>query len=42
MGRIGVVGTLDVNVETGELIATEQTIRRIQENAQRFAVGAAL
>jgi len=42
LGRIGLVGFIDVNVETGELQLTEQTIRRIEENAQRFAAGAAL
>ena len=42
LGRIGLVGFIDVNVETGELQLTEQTTRRIEENAQRFAVGAAL
>lgn len=40
--RIGPVGFIDVNVETGKLQLTEQTIRRIEENAQRFAAGAAL
>ena len=42
LGRIGLVGFIDVNVETGELQPTEQTIRRIEENAQRFAASAAL
>lgn len=42
MGRIGQVGFIDVNVETGEPQLTDQTIRRIEENAQRFAAGAAL
>ena len=42
LGRIGLVGFIDVNVETGELQLTEQTTRRIEENAQRFAAGAAL
>jgi len=42
MGRIGVVGTIDVNVETGELQITDQLIEDIEENAQRFAVGASL
>lgn len=42
MGRIGVVGTVDVDVETGELQITDQLIEEIEENAQRFAAGAAL
>ena len=41
-GRIGSVGFIDVNVETGEMQIVEQTIRRIEENAQRFAAGGAL
>jgi hypothetical protein len=42
MGRIGIVGTIDVNVETGELQITDQLIEELEENAQRFATGAAL
>lgn len=42
MGRIGIVGTIDVNVETGKLQIADQRIEEIEENAQRFAVGAAL
>ena len=42
MGRIGIVGTIDVNVETGELQVTDQLIEELEENAQRFATGAAL
>jgi hypothetical protein len=42
LGRIGLVGFIDVNVETGELQVTGQSTRRIEENAQRFAAGAAL
>lgn len=41
-GRIGLVGFIDVDVETGKLHLTEETIRSIEENAQRFAAGAAL
>ena len=41
LGRIGQVGFIDVNVETGELQITEQITRRIEENAQRFT-GAAM
>jgi hypothetical protein len=42
MGRIGIVGTIDVNVETGELQITDQLIEELEENAQRFATDAAL
>jgi hypothetical protein len=42
MGRIGIVGAIDVSVETGELQITDQLIEEIEENAQRFAAGAAL
>jgi hypothetical protein len=42
MGRIGIVGSVDVNVETGELQITDRLIEEIEENAQRFATGAAL
>jgi hypothetical protein len=42
MGRIGVVGTIDVSVESGELQITDQLIEEIEENAERFAAGAAL
>ena len=42
LGRIGLVGFIDVNVETGERQLSEQTTRGIEENAQRFAAGAAL
>jgi len=42
MGRIGQVGTIDVDVETGELKITSQTIAEIEKHAQRFAAGAAL
>ena len=42
MGRIGIVGAVDVDVESGELLITDQLIEEIEENAQRFAVGASL
>lgn len=42
MGRIGIVGTIEVNVETGELQLTDQLIEDIEKNAQRFAIGASL
>lgn len=42
MGRIGLVGAIDVNVETGDLRITDQTVTEIEQNTRRFAVGAAL
>jgi hypothetical protein len=42
LGCIGLVGFIDVNVETGEPHLSEQSTRRIEENAQRFAAGAGL
>ncbi len=42
MGRIGPVGVIDVDVETGDLSITDQTISEIEAHAQRFAIGAAL
>lgn len=41
MGRIGIVGAIDVNVYSGDLHITNQIIEEIEENAQRFAIGAA-
>lgn len=42
LGRIGQVGVVDVDVETGELQINDQIIQDIGDNAQRFAAGAAL
>lgn len=42
IGRIGCVGSIDVNVETGELLVNNKIITEIKQNAQRFAIGAAL
>jgi len=42
LGRIGVVGVIDVDVETGELQITDQIVEEIEENAQRFAASASL
>jgi hypothetical protein len=42
LGRIGVVGSLDVDVESGDLRVSERIITEIERNAQRFASGAAL
>jgi hypothetical protein len=41
-GRIGVVGAIDVDVQTGELQLNEAIIEEIEANAQRFAAAAAL
>jgi hypothetical protein len=41
-GRIGQVGTVDVDVETGELRVDEQIVAEIEHNAERFAASAAL
>ena len=42
LGRIGVVGSIDVHAETGELMITEQTMAETEDRAQRFAVGTVL
>jgi hypothetical protein len=42
MGRIGPVGVIDVDVETGDLSITNQTISEIEDRAQRFATSTAL
>lgn len=42
LGRIGIVGSIDVDVQTGELTLTDSIISEIKNNAQRFAVGTAL
>jgi hypothetical protein len=42
MGRIGQVGVIDVDVETGDLNVSDQTISEIETRAQRFATAAAL
>lgn len=42
LGRIGVVGFIDVDVETGELILADNSISDIENNARRFVAGAAL
>lgn len=42
LGRIGQVGSIDVDVATGDLNITDQIISEIEHHAQRFAVGAAL
>ena len=42
LGRIGTVGEIDVHVETGELRLTKQTLEKIENNAQRLAIGSAV
>jgi hypothetical protein len=42
LGRIGVVGKIDVDVESGEMTLSEKTIWEIEQNAERFSAGAAL
>ena len=42
LGRIGVVGSIDVNVETGALHLDDTTIPEIEANARRFAAGTAI
>jgi hypothetical protein len=41
-GRLGRVGEVDVDVESGELLLDETKIAEIQELAQRIAAGSAL
>lgn len=41
-GRIGAVGAIDVDVQTGELQIDESQIRDIEDNAHRFATSASL
>lgn len=42
MGRIGRVGAIDVDVQTGDLNVPPNLLEEIRHNAQRFAIGAAL
>lgn len=41
LGRIGPVGAIDVDVESGDLSLSDQTINEIEDRARRFAVSAA-
>jgi len=41
-GRIGQVGVIDVDVETGKLRIDDEAIAEIERNAGRFAASAAL
>ncbi|MDM8528386.1 hypothetical protein QUF58_09270 [Anaerolineales bacterium HSG24] len=36
-GRIGLIGTIDVDVETGKLLITNTNIGKIEQEAQRLA-----
>lgn len=42
LGRIGQVGVIDVDVETGDLNVNDQIISEIEARAQRFAAVTAL
>jgi len=42
LGRMGVVGVIEVHVETGELQINEQLIKEIKQNAQRLATSTTL
>ena len=42
LGRIGVVGAIDVDVKTGELNLSDELLHSLEDNAQRLAAGAAL
>lgn len=42
LGRVGNVGVINVNVETGDLNITDQTISELEQNAQRLAASIAL
>ncbi len=41
-GKIGMVGTIDVDVNTGKFMMNDRIIAEIEANAQRFATRAAL
>lgn len=40
-GRVGVVGAVDVDVETGELTLNDELILTLSDNARRLATGVA-
>jgi hypothetical protein len=42
LGRIGIVGEIDVDVETGDLNLTKRTINEIEQYAARLATRTAL
>ena len=37
LGRLGKVGTIDVDVKTGEILADQTALERISENARQLA-----
>jgi hypothetical protein len=41
-GRLGQVGQIDVDVQTGEILADNQLIRGITDHAERLAAGSSL
>lgn len=41
-GRLGTVGSIDVNVQTGDLVTSENIHTQIEEEADRLAINAAL
>ena len=41
-GRLGQVGQIDVNAQTGEILADEKLIRDIADHAKRLVAGSAL
>ena len=41
IGRIGVVGFIDVDVKSGDLKLSDRAIKEIDETAKRYATGAA-
>ncbi|MBC8446676.1 MAG: hypothetical protein H8D78_02910 [Chloroflexi bacterium] len=42
LGRLGEVGEIDVDAQTGEVLADRAVLERIIENAERFAPDSAL
>ncbi|WP_129678425.1 hypothetical protein [Candidatus Chloroploca sp. Khr17] len=42
LGRVGAVGAIDVDTQTGELLLDERNLHEIDQNAERLAAGAAL
>lgn len=41
-GRIGVVGSIDVDVRSGELQVNKQKLQELENNAEQLAISAAL
>lgn len=42
VGRVGPVGAIDVDAQTGELLLDGRNLHEIDQNAERLAAGAAL